>query len=183
MTKSEDNENKIIAQRYANALIEFADENLSKESIFEQISDIQKSLNNSDELMRLMSSPVISGEEKKKVLNDIFKDTHQIVRNFLNLLVDRSRFSILSSIIKEYKSILDKSNNIMDIKITSAIDLNESEKAMIKVKLQRVLNKEIDLEWSVNEEIIGGLIFEADDNIIDCSLQHKLQEIQKKITL
>ena len=71
----------------------------------------------------------------------------------------------------------------MEIKITSAIELNDNEKAMIKVKLQKILNKEIELDWASDNSLIGGLVFEAGDNIVDCSLQHKLQEINKEITI
>ena len=54
---------------------------------------------------------------------------------------------------------------------------------MIKVKLEKILNKAIELDWASDSNLIGGLVFESGDNIIECSLQHKLQEIKKEITI
>ncbi len=184
MTKAEENENKIVAQRYANALMEFSGEKLSKEDIFSQIKDVQTSLNNSDDLQKVMSSPIVSNDEKKGVINKIFgNNINEIVLNFLNLLIDKNRFNIFNSIVKEYKNELNRQNGLLEIKIVSAIELNDNEKAMIKVKLQKILNKEIELDWATDSSLIGGLVFEAGDNIVDCSLQHKLQEINKEITI
>ena len=101
--------------------------------------------------------------------------------NFLRLLVDKNRFSILKTIVSEYRNEINKINNLLNIKITSAIDLNNSEKAMIKTKLKNILNKDIELEWSKDSSIIGGLVFEAGDNIVDNCLRHKLHEISRNI--
>ena len=179
-TKYSENENKIIAKRYADALLEI-ESNISKEEILKQVLDIQTSLNNSEELRKVMTSPIVSVQEKKGIIENIFSNSNIVVQNFLKLLIDKDRFSILDSIIKEYKSVIDKEHNILNIKVISAFELNENEKAMIKVKMKNVLNKEIDLNWGVNNDIIGGLIFEINDKIIDCSLQHKLLEIKRKI--
>lgn len=178
------NEYKTIAQRYANALLDLTNEKLSKNDLYSQLSDIQTSLNNSDDLQKIMSSPIVSISEKKNILEKLFGaniDTN--ILNFLKLLLDKNRFSIFNSIVKEYQNEINKQNGILEIKITSAIELNDNERAMVKVKLEKVLEKELELEWDTDKNIIGGLVFKFDDNIIDCSLQHKLQEIKKKITI
>ena len=184
MVNTEDNENILIAERYANALMEFIGDNtgLTKEDLLSQISDIKISLDNSVDLKNLLNSPIISKEEKKQVITKIFGSSiNQTVLNFLKLLIDKDRFDIFNSIVNIFKNEVNKLNGFIELKITSAIDLDVNEKAMIKVKLQKVLNKEISLDWATNSNIIGGLIFEYGDNIVDCSLQHKLQEITKEI--
>ena len=184
MTDKTKNVNKGLAQRYSNALLELANEDLTKDNILDQISDVQTSINDSEDMKKVIYSPVISTDEKKNLLIKIFsKTTSKNILNFLKLLVDKNRFDIFDSIVCEYRSEINKEKGILILNVTSAIELNEHEKAMIKVKLEKVLNKEIELEWAVNSDIIGGLIFEANDNIIDCSLQHKLQEIQRKIII
>ena len=182
LTKAEDNENRIIAQRYANAVLEFADEKFTKETILSELADFQISLSNSSELQKVMASPIVSNNDKKKLLDKIFKaGVNKTVLNFLKLLVDKNRFNIFNSIVEECRTEINKEKNMLSLRIISAIELSKSEKAMIKVKLQKVLNKDVELDWDVNDSIIGGLIFESGDNIIDCSLQHKLQTIQKEI--
>ncbi|MCR5265517.1 MAG: ATP synthase F1 subunit delta [Cyanobacteria bacterium RUI128] len=182
MAKAVDNENKLVAKRYAKALLELSNERLTKEQILSEISDASKSLDGSEDLKKVMSSPVIPSSEKNKVLIKVFENNvSEIVLNFLRLLVDKDRFSILKSIVSEYRDEINRLNNMLDIKVTSAIDLNENEKAMIKVKLKSILNKDIELDWATDSSIIGGLVFEAGDNIVDNSLRYKLQEISRNI--
>ena len=87
MTKETKNTNRGLAQRYSNALLELADKDLTKDNIFEQISDIQTSICNSDDMQKVIYSPVVSTDEKKDLLEKIFsKTTHNTIMNFLKLL-------------------------------------------------------------------------------------------------
>mgnify|MGYP002523852196 CR=1 FL=1 len=182
MAKTVDNENKLVARRYAKALLELSGDKLTKEQILDEISDTLTSLNGSEDMQRVMSSPVISAKDKNNILAKVFeKSVSEVVLNFLRLLVDKNRFSILASIVSEFRSEINRINNLLNIKITSAIDLNENEKSMIKDRLKNILKKDIELEWSKDSNIIGGLVFEAGDNIVDNSLRHKLQEISRNI--
>ena len=97
MNKAIENENKLVAQRYAKALLELVKENnLSNEEVLNQLSDVSTSVQNSNDLNKVMCSPVISTDEKKNVLIKLFsKDNNKIVVNFLQLLVDKNKFEIL----------------------------------------------------------------------------------------
>ncbi len=183
MSKAEENENKLVASRYAKALLELTDDNkISKETVLKDLSDVVNSVALSNDLQRVMTSPVISVAEKKNVLVKLFENkVDKVILNFLQFIVDKNRFSMLESISKEYHSEINKLNNLLNINITSAIDLTDSDKAMIKVKLANILKKDIELGWSVNSDIIAGLVFEVGDNIIDNSLRHKLQELSRNI--
>ena len=183
MNKAMENENKLVAQRYAKALLELVkDNNLSNEEILNQLNDILISVQNSDDLNKVMCSPIVSSNKKKNVITKLFsKDNNKILVNFLQLLIDKNKFEILSSVVKEFSQEVNKMNNKLLLNVTSAIELTNSDKAMIKVKLENVLHKELRLDWYVNKDIIAGLVFEANDNIVDNSLRHQLQELSRKI--
>lgn len=182
MNKAEENENKLVSERYAQALLELVSDNLSKEDILKELLDITESVKGSDDLNKVMTSPVISDNEKKNVISKLFENTtNKVILNFLKLLVDKNRFSMLESITKEYKNEINRLNNLLSINITSAIDLTKDEKSTIKNKLSNILNKNIELEWATNPDIIAGLVFEVGDNIIDNSLRHKLQDLSRNI--
>ena len=96
-------------------------------------------------------------------------------------MIDKNRFSVLESIVKEYKNIVNDINNLLPITITSAIELSKSDRAMVKIKLEKLLKKQTELDWAVNPDIIAGLVFEFNDNIIDNSLRHKLQDLSRNM--
>lgn len=182
MNKAEENENKLVSERYAQALLELVSDNLSKEDILKELLDITESVKGSGDLNKVMTSPVISDDEKKNVISKLFENTtNKVILNFLKLLVDKNRFSMLESITKEYKNEINRLNNLLSINVTSAIDLTKDEKSAIKDKLSNILNKNIELEWATNPDIIAGLVFEVGDNIIDNSLRHKLQDLSRNI--
>lgn len=182
MNKAEENENKLVSERYAQALLELVSDNLSKEDILKELLDITESVKDSGDLNKVMTSPVISDDEKKNVISKLFENTtNKVILNFLKLLIDKNRFSMLESITKEYKNEINRLNNLLSINVTSAIDLTEDEKSAIKDKLSNILNKNIELEWATNPDIIAGLVFEVGDNIIDNSLRHKLQDLSRNI--
>lgn len=182
MNKAEENENKLVSERYAQALLELVSDNLSKEDILKELLDITESVKGSGDLNKVMTSPVISNDEKKNVISKLFENTtNKVILNFLKLLIDKNRFSMLESITKEYKNEINRLNNLLSINVTSAIDLTEEEKSAIKDKLSNILNKNIELEWATNPDIIAGLVFEVGDNIIDNSLRHKLQDLSRNI--
>lgn len=182
MNKAEENENKLVSERYAQALLELVSDNLSKEDILKELLDITESVKGSGDLNKVMTSPVISDDEKKNVISKLFENTtNKVILNFLKLLIDKNRFSMLESITKEYKNEINRLNNLLSINVTSAIDLTEDEKSAIKNKLSNILNKNIELEWATNPDIIAGLVFEVGDNIIDNSLRHKLQDLSRNI--
>ena len=182
MNKAEENENKLVSERYAQALLELVSDNLSKEDILKELLDITESVKGSGDLNKVMTSPVISDDEKKNVISKLFENTtNKVILNFLKLLVDKNRFSMLESITKEYKNEINRLNNLLSINVTSAINLTEDEKSAIKDKLSNILNKNIELEWATNPDIIAGLVFEIGDNIIDNSLRHKLQDLSRNI--
>ena len=182
MNKAEENENKLVSERYAQALLELVSDNLSKEDILKELLDITESVKGSGDLNKVMTSTVISDDEKKNVISKLFENTtNKVILNFLKLLVDKNRFSMLESITKEYKNEINRLNNLLSINVTSAIDLTEDEKSAIKDKLSNILNKNIELEWATNPDIIAGLVFEVGDNIIDNSLRHKLQDLSRNI--
>ena len=182
MNKAEENENKLVSERYAQALLELVSDNLSKEDILKELLYITESFKGSGDLNKVMTSPVISDDEKKNVISKLFENTtNKVILNFLKLLVDKNRFSMLESITKEYKNEINRLNNLLSINVTSAIDLTEDEKSAIKDKLSNILNKNIELEWATNPDIIAGLVFEVGDNIIDNSLRHKLQDLSRNI--
>lgn len=176
--------NELVAKRWALALMELAleDENISKEDILDDIEEIAKTINGSDELSNVINNPSISTEEKQIVICKLFQNSIMpIVYNFLFVLNLRKRLGIIEEIAIEFRKELEKIKNITRVNITSAIELNDERKNDIKSKISEKLKKDIICDWGVDNEIIAGLIFKIDESIIDNSVRHKLEDLSKEI--
>lgn len=181
---STDTKNILIAQRYAESLIEFGrDGNLSYISISTDLAKVLTILNHSKDLYDSLTNPLISPADKCDVVDAVFeKDVDVLIKNFLKLLVEKNRFDMIYDICDVFNSMLDDINGIARVEVTSAVELNDTEKARIQDKLSEKLNKQISVKYNIDSAIIAGLVVKMGDDIIDMSLAHKLDEFKMAIT-
>ena len=175
---------ELVAKRWALALMELAqeNENISKEDILDDLREISETINSSEELSNVINNPSISTEEKQIVLCKLFQNSIMpIVYNFIFALNLRKRINIISEIAIEFAKELEKIKNITHIDITSAIELSEERKVEIKSKISKKLEKEIVVDWGIDQDIIAGLVFKMDELIVDNSLRYKLDDISREI--
>lgn len=175
---------ELVAKRWALALMELAqeDENISKEDILDDLLEISETLNASEELSNVINNPSISTEEKQIVLCKLFQNSIMpIVYNFIFALNLRKRVTIIGDIAVEFEKELERIKNIAHVNVTSAIELNDERKEDIKTKIAQKLNKDVIVDWGIDNDIIAGLIFKIDELVIDNSIKHKLEDLSREI--
>lgn len=175
---------ELVAKRWALALMELAqeDENISKEDILDDLLEISETLESSEELSNVINNPSISTEEKQVVLCKLFQNSIMpIVYNFIFVLNLRKRMGIIAEVAAEFAKELERIKNVAHINVTSAIELNDEKKAEIETKLSQKLDKEVIVDWGVDNDIIAGLIFKIDELVIDNSVKHKLDDLSREI--
>lgn len=175
--------NTLIADRYSNALVSIAKEGkLTYDKISDDLNLIKSILSQSKDLYEFLINPLISIDDKKEIINRVFKDEVDVlIVNFIKVLIDKNRFDTFDEILNSFNNALDNINNISRIKVTSAVEMTEESKKKLKNKLESKLNKNIILDLEINSSIIAGLVIKIGDNIIDMSLKHKLEDLSKNI--
>ena len=176
--------NILIAERYAQSLIDLGKNNdLSYVAIATDLAAIQLILNRSKDLYDALTNPLVNVEDKENIIDSVFvKDVDKLIINFLKLLVERNRFNLIYDVIAKFNLLLDDVNNVARVVVVSAVSLNENEKNIILEKLsQKISDKQISVKYSVDESIIAGLVFKLGDDVLDTSVSHRLEELQKSI--
>lgn len=176
--------NILIAERYAQSLIDLGKNNdLSYVAIATDLAAIQLILNRSNDLYDALTNPLVNVEDKENIIDSVFvKDVDKLIINFLKLLVERNRFNLIYDVIAKFNLLLDDVNNVARVEVVSAVSLNENEKNIILEKLsQKIRDKQISVKYSVDESIIAGLVFKLGDDVLDTSVSHRLEELQKSI--
>lgn len=175
---------ELIAKRWAKALMELANENqgISKEDILDDLKEVDENIKASAELSNAINNPSISVEEKQIILCKLFQNNLMpIVYNFLIALNLKKRVNIIGEIAQEFQKELEKQNNVVRVNVTSAIDLNDDRKNDIRNRIADKLKKDVIIDWTVDNSIIAGLVFNINETIIDNSIRHKLDNLSKKI--
>jgi F-type H+-transporting ATPase subunit delta len=98
--------------------------------------------------------------------------------NFLALLVDNRRLSLLPEIAGLFDELRADGEHIVKAKITSATTLPAAELDTIKAALKRRFGRDVVVETAVDESLIGGAVIDAGDVVIDGSIKSKLARLQ-----
>ena len=173
------------ANNYAKALDELAQSGAVNYDILDaDMRTLYDVLSGSTDLQTVMENPSINIETKFDIINTIFqgKVSSEII-NFLKILIEKKRISEFPQIYAKFKNNLYNRKNIQPATIVSAVKLNEMQKQLIVEKLSKKLNKTIISNWIIDNNIIAGIQIKIDDNILDLSLRHRIEKLNKSLIL
>nr|YP_009391231.1 ATP synthase CF1 subunit delta [Dipterocladia arabiensis]ARW59375.1 ATP synthase CF1 subunit delta [Dipterocladia arabiensis] len=168
-----------ISVPYAEALLELAKNKNLLSEMEQDLNLISTTLSNSKDLQLFLVNPSISILVKKKILITLFKDQiNNVLLNFLSVLVDRRRISLLSFIIDKYLELTYQLNSITIAELSTAVEFNEiQQKALIeKIKLITKSNN-VKLVININPSLIAGFVVTIGSKVIDASLSGKLKQM------
>nr|QCI04654.1 ATP synthase CF1 subunit delta [Apoglossum ruscifolium] len=168
-----------ISIPYAEALLGLAKDNNLLLETKENLSLISTTLSNSKDLQLFLANPLLNALVKKQVLNKLFKDqVNHFILNFLLVLVDRRRISLLITIINKYLELTYKLESVTVAELLTANELNESQQNSLIEKIKIITNtKNVKLIMNIDPSLIGGFIIKIGSKVIDTSLSGKLRQI------
>jgi len=166
-----------IARPYALAAFEYAMASKTLSS-WEEFLNTAAVVANDPMIIRLMGSP----EVDKKQLAELFCDVLTSMmdaekKNFIFLLSEHQRFQALPAIAELFKQYRAEQEKKMTVEVTSAVPLNETQKANLIEALKKRLHVHVDLECTINPDLLGGAIIRAGDQVIDGSVRGKLNRM------
>jgi F-type H+-transporting ATPase subunit delta len=132
--------------------------------------------------MRVLNSPVVLEDEKEKIMDAIAADRlSPITVDFSRLLLRKGRESYLPEIIHSFIKLYKQYNEIFTLKMITAVPISEELQQAVVNKIKEVTTmKKIEVVTEVRESIIGGLIFEIGDLIVDASIGFDLNKIRQQ---
>lgn len=172
-----------VPGRYAAALFELAKENSKVAEVESDLGKFQKLLDSSEDLRRMVRSPVIPCEEQSKAIGALLDKAGVggLAANFFKLIAGNRRLFAVPEMIKAFASLAAKERGEVTAEVTSASALNDSQVAALKATLKATVGKDVTLAMKVDPSLLGGLIVKVGSRMVDSSLRTKLQSL--KVTL
>ena len=116
-----------VTTPYAEALLQVVSENDQTEEMVKEVKQLLSLINDSPDLEKTLSSPVLETDTKKKIIIEIFSEKiNSSLLNFLKLLADRQRIGIVTSILDRFLEIYRENSNIALATVTSAVELTDA---------------------------------------------------------
>lgn len=173
-------ETSAIAERYANALFELAQQENALDDVSRALTRFLNLLKESEDFQRFVRSPVFTAAEHKAGLDAVLDKTQidGLARNFLLVLAENRRLFLAEDTIIAFRARLAKERGEIDAEVISAIPLNpEQQQALIDTLRERT-GRTPNLNVRVDPGILGGLIVRVGSRMVDTSIRTKLNNLK-----
>ena len=127
---------------------------------------------------RLLGSPEHSEAELADLIIGICgEQADELGRNFFRVLAENERLGCLPEIRDEYERLRAEAENVVDVEISSAVPLSDSQRETYAASLRQKLGKTVRLHCGIDETLLGGAVIRAGDLVIDGSLRGRLERL------
>ncbi len=167
---------------YGKALYEAARDVDKVDTIREELNEIGTVFQNNPEFSEFFCTPVISGPEKKQVVEQIFGDRiSEETLNFLLVLIDKRRMISFNRIVKEYHKLINQEQGISLGTVFSVEPLTDIQLSSFEEKTARLLQKKVKLVNKTDKSLLGGIKIFIEGKIIDASIRKQLRDLEGSI--
>lgn len=175
----------VVAQKYAHAL--FAEAQAKSElkacqeglEEFVRVARLPAGRQACAMLLQVLSHPFIAADEKKRLIHATLGESAMpLVERFLLLLVEKHRLNLLFAIEQEFQAEVDRFHNVQALNVRSAFPLSESQRKDLQGKLEIWLKSKVRMDVQVDSSLIGGLVIQTRDHVLDQSLKGQLKKLE-----
>ncbi|MEO1795088.1 MAG: F0F1 ATP synthase subunit delta, partial [Pseudomonadota bacterium] len=140
-------------------------------------------IDDSDDLKRLVRSPVYSAEDQLRALSAVLDKAglSSLAGNFLKLIARNRRLFAVEGMIKIFRDLAARDRGEVQADVTSATPLSDEQIESLKAKLKASIGQDVQLNTRVDPSVLGGLIVKVGSRMIDSSLRTKLATLKMRM--
>ena len=169
-----------IAERYATAIFEIAQDNKNLDGLESSINDLAAALNESADLRTLIHSPLISRTEQGAAITAVAKQMKlaPVMGNSLALMAEKRRLFVVPQLLIALRNLLAEARDEVTADVISAKALTKAQSEKLAATLTKRVGKTVTINATVDESLIGGLIVKVGSKMIDTSIRSRLNSLQ-----
>jgi F-type H+-transporting ATPase subunit delta len=167
---------------YANALFEAANEKGRLETVRDELHEFLEATEQVPELRELLLNPEVDSRKKVDALSAVLAGADELTRNFLLLVAEKSRAAELHDIVREFDTLVAREEGILDVELTTAVELSEEEAAKLLGQIEQVSGRRLRATRRVDPDLIGGFVLSAGSYRADASVRGRLNGLRRQLT-
>ena len=169
-----------VAGRYATALFEIAKESKSLDKVEADVSALDAALSESRDLREMFTSPIFTRDDQARAIAAIAAkmDLGPAVANTLGLMAMNRRLFVVPELIAQIKGLIAAERGEVTAEVTSAKPLTKAQTDALAETLRAKVGKDVRIDVTVDEGLIGGLVVKVGSLMIDSSIRSKLAHLQ-----
>ena len=175
---------KSASLQYANALADIVLQQGAAEPARKQLAEFAAAYSESTELRNFMANPAVSRGAKHGVIEKLVArlGASRIIRNFLFVIVDNQRTPLLPEIAASFEQVLRQRQGVAEAEVSSAVPLNDKQKAALLRNLESVTGKKVQANYSLDPALLGGAVVRIGDTVYDGSVRNQLDRLRERLT-
>jgi F-type H+-transporting ATPase subunit delta len=169
-----------LAERYAAALFELADEHHALDGVAGDMRELRAMLQASADLTRLVRSPVVSRAEQAKAMAALAEDAKlsKLTADFIAIVARNRRLFAVPAMIEAYLSKLAERRGEVTAEVVAAQKLSKAQEDALGEQLRRVVSGRVTMDVRVDPSLLGGMVVKIGSRMVDGSLKGQLQRLQ-----
>ncbi|HBS49207.1 MAG TPA: F0F1 ATP synthase subunit delta [Rhodobacteraceae bacterium] len=169
-----------IAERYAMAIFEIAEDNKNLDGLESGVSDLSTALNESADLRALIASPIVSRAEQEAAITKVSQKMglDPVLVNALALMAQKRRLFVLPQLLGALRDMLADARGEVSAEVISAKPLTKAQSEKLAKTLSERMGKTVTINAAVDEDLVGGLVVKVGSKMIDTSIRSRLNSLQ-----
>jgi ATP synthase F1 delta subunit len=169
------------ARVYAEALFEVARERGRLDPIRDDLNQFADALEADRDLQVFLFSPHFSSAEKVEGLRRAVSGADPELLNFFELLIEKHRMPEIFRIRRQFEESWKRENRLIDVTVTSAVELDPAVVGRIGEEIERQTGQKVELASRIDEEILGGIVLQVGNMVLDASIRNRLEKLRKSV--
>jgi len=166
---------------YAEALFDVAKGKGKLDAVRDELAQFADTLNRDRDLQVFFFSPYFSSAEKAEGLKRAVSGADPELLNFLELLIEKGRMPEVFRIRRQFDELWKKENRRIDVTVTSAVELDPSVVEKVGEEIERQTGQKVELASRVDGEILGGIVLQVGNMVLDASIRSRLEKLRKSV--
>jgi ATP synthase F1 delta subunit len=170
-----------VARVYAEALFDVAKEKGKLDAVRDELVQFADTLDRDRDLQVFFFSPYFSSAEKAAGLKRAVSGADPELLNFLELLIEKGRMPEVFRIRREFDGLWKTENRRIDVTVTSAVELDPAVVEKVGEEIERQTGQKVELASRVDDEILGGIVLQVGNMVLDASIRARLEKLRKSV--
>ena len=174
--------NKIASKRYSTALFDSV-KNEELDALLKDAQSLSETMVDSQELSSLLKSPLTKNELKSSILLKIIQGlpSEKILSGLVNTLKKNKRLNLFENVLSDFQDVLFEKRGYQKAKVTTSHAINDEVKNSIQDLLHNQYGSKINLEFHVNNSLLGGMTVVIGSKMIDLSILNQVSKFTNNV--
>ena len=175
---------KLVSKVYGDALFELALEGDKLDSVWDEVRVLSQTLSDNPDFLPTLKHPDMSMEKKQELLREVFGSRlSDDVMGLLDVMVRKNRIGDLGKVLEYFDDRAKERQKIGVVEVRTPVALSEAEQKKVEARVLEVTDfASLEMNYTVDESLLGGMVIRIGDQVLDNSIRSKLEAMSRQLS-